>query len=317
MNHPLEGSPSQTPPQHETIEVDLDAEGNVMNLPGVKAIESIPTAPPAGTTVTSEGATAEGSGGVRERSDLANGWTQQIEIYVSSISMKCKDYRNIHEASTIYYDKRNSYFTIFLIFVSFMVSAISLIPFFNGEAFKYVIALLSVFTTTLATVNKFLKYQESSTKHRLASQKFLEIHRNITEQFLLPERDRTNGKQYLSYVGRAFDQIIKTAPYPPEAVKTRYKMTSTPDSDVRLPANFDSSAVVAKPNPNPSQLPTTEPSTVPSVNVAVPATTSDPIHAVNPESSSPESSKQGLSEFAKYQLRRARNDMDMFSGDYD
>lgn len=294
---------------HETIDVDIDTDAHVMNLPGVKAIDAIPTIPPASTTEDS-------APGARIQ-DPANGWTQQIEIYVSSISMKCKDYRNIHEASTIYYDKRNSYFTIFLIFVSFMVSAISLIPFFNGEAFKYVIALLSVFTTTLATVNKFLKYQESSTKHRLASQKFLEIHRNITEQFLLPERDRTNGKQYLSYVGRAFDQIIKTAPYPPEAVKTRYKMTSTPDSDVRLPSNFDGSGVVAKPNPNLSQLPsTTEPSVVPSATINVPPT-SDPIHSVNPESSNQDSSKQGLSEFAKYQLRRARNDMDMFSGDYD
>ncbi len=48
------------------------------------------------------------------------------------------------------------------------------------------IALLSVFTTTLTTVNKFLRHQENSTRHRLASQRFLELHRNITEQYLLP-----------------------------------------------------------------------------------------------------------------------------------
>ncbi len=251
-----------------------------------------------------------------------NGWTQQIEIYVSSISIKCKEYRNIHEGSTIYYDKRNSYFTIFLIFVSFVVTAISLIPFFTGEAFKYVIALLSLFTTTLTTVNKFLKYQESSTKHRLASQRFLELHRNITEQFLLPFSDRINGKQYISQVGRSFDQIIKTTPYPPEVVKTRKKLSSTPDSDIQLSSRFASDArVIAVPNPSPSVIPGTEAegTIAPQGTLQVPQT--GPIQSVNPDAPSVDQAAPAggynISAMARYQLQRARGDMDMYSGDYD
>ncbi len=310
--------------------VDDPDDADIMNQPDVKELSDIiigDSAPQVGH----QESTADGDGGASHDPNTSttvdgptNGWTQSIEVYVSSISIKCKDYRNIHEGSTIYYDKRSSYFTIFLIFVSFMVSAISLIPFFNGEVFKYVIALLSVFTTTLTTVNKFLKYQENSTKHRLASQKFLELHRNITEQFLLPFADRTNGKRYLTLVGRSFDQIIKTAPYPPEAVKTRKKLTSTPDTDIKLQSRFDMDTnVTAVPNPDPPTIGSEVAGSIaPQGVLQIPQ--SAPIQTVNPAggagTSNPTTNGAGghvLSAMAKWQLQRQRADLDNFSGDYD
>ena len=257
-------------------------------------------------------------------SDPSNGWTQRIEIYVSSISMKCKAYRNIHEATTIYYDRQSSRFTIFLILVSFAVSAISLVPFFTGEVFKYVIALLSVFNTTLATINKFLKYQEYSTKHRIASQKFLELHRNITEQFLLTLPDRANGKAYVSDVGRAFDSIMKSAPYPPEVVKTRIKMTFTPDNDVNVPSIFEQNTTVV-PVPQ-ADVPTLSSdgmpgSAAPMTEVQMPPPSTG-ITSVNPETESstvtaPLIPNHQMSAMARFQLQRARHDMDSYISDYD
>ncbi len=328
----LASSVAATPAPVPDVTIDLENnaysledEADLLDLPEVRAISDIDAPiitqpPPVPSPLPNPN---YGGSDVVAKDEPTNGWTQTIEVYVSSISIKCKDYRNIHEGSTIYYDKRNSYFTIFLIFVSFMVSSISLIPFFNGEAFKYVIATLSVFTTTLTTVNKFLKYQENSTKHRIASQKFLELHRNITEQFLLPFIDRTNGKKYVTLVGRSFDQIIKTAPYPPEAVKTRKKITSTPDTDIQLQSQFDTSAnVIAVPNINPSTVgPESAGSIAPQGLLQIPQTTShiQTVNPTTPNTGTAVSSGGGhqLSAMARWQLQRTRDDLDNYTGDYD
>ena len=294
---------------HPLQQFELDPEQEVLQRPGVKALDAIITRPPDLTPQEKQKLLL---------ADPTNGWTQRIEIYVSSISSKCKSYRNIHEASTIHYDKQGGRFTIFLIFVSFLVSAISLVPFFNGPVFKYVIALLSVLNTTLATVNKFLKYQELSTRHRLASQKFLELHRGITEQFLLPVTDRTNGKSYVSSVGRAFDQIMKSAPYPPEVVKTKIKMTFTPDNDVNVPSYLDPSATVIAVSDADVPAAVTPPTDTapPTVHATNPE---NQIHSVNPEAGATETALPpgGLSALARFQLQRARYDLDSYSGDYD
>lgn len=236
------------------------------------------------------------------------GWSLLIEVYVSSISQKSKVYRNIHEACAIHFENRFNYFSILLIVLSFITTAVSLLPFFSGEIFKYIVVISSLLLTTLVTVNKFLRYQELSTKHRLASQKFLELHRNITEQFLIPPEARTNGIIYVSQIGKTFDQIVKSLPYPPRKVVQKLKMSSSPDSDINLPS-FLQAQTTANVNEVAGILPVAE-------NHDVILNMNDsPIERVNPLNNDIETIK--LTALQKLNLERARRDLSNFSADFD
>lgn len=222
-----------------------------------------------------------------------NGWNALIEAYVSSISQKCKQYRALHEQSYLFNDKRDKSFTIFL----FVMSAIqTIIQIFqtniNSVFLRYGALIFSAIVTALAAINRFLKFQENGTRHRLGSTKFLGLHRSISEQFLFPENERANGKKYVVWAGKTFDAIVNSVPQPPEKVKKTIMLNVTPDADV------SPSAPIA-----PGEVPTE----IESVNPQTPAaeqngTTGEAIE---------------LTPRQRYQLGRARLQLTSFEGEYD
>src|SRR5947209_9684630 len=128
----------------------------------------------------------------KRKKEFNNGWSLIIENYVASISDKCKANRDKHEKSAIFYEKRFQFFSIMLIVVSFIVTGVTQLPIAVSSFFKYIILILNLALNVLATINKFLRYQDLATRHRIAKQKFLELHRNITEQQLVEPDYRQN-----------------------------------------------------------------------------------------------------------------------------
>jgi hypothetical protein len=155
------------------------------------------------------------------------GWNSELENYLYDVSVKCIEFRDIHEDSAIFYEKRFNLFSLLLIIVSFINSAMDIVP-FEHVIYRYFITVISIFITTLATINKFLKYQEYSTKHRIGSQKFLELYKNITEEFLQDEKSRINGIRYIKWVGKHFVEIQKALPFPPQKILDRLKLDNDP-----------------------------------------------------------------------------------------
>lgn len=257
---------------------------------GFQDMERIQTALPEETTQP-----------VLSREDM-NGWDLGREVYVSSILNKCKEYRNIHEGCCVYYERKYNRFTLMLIFVSSFVTVFSIlmttIPSFSGMVFTALAAILNVLVTTLTTVNKFLKFQEFATRHRMASQKFLELHRDVAEQFLSPPYERINAKKYIAFAGKTFDQIIKSAPYPEQQVLKMLNIASNPDADVNIPLG------AMKDKQKPSVAAVLNPGTGIDDAAVATAVAIDP----NPESLNP---------YQKYQLGRAKVDLGNFAGDYD
>ena len=94
-------------------------------------------------------------------------------------------------------------------------------------------------------------------------------------------------------------------------------MTSTPDTDIRLPSIFDAnSQVVAVQNPNPSQLPGSGSTGAIPASVQIGSQQADNSQGTNPHGGLTEA-RTHLSPMAIFQMQRVKADMDMYSGDYD
>jgi hypothetical protein len=155
------------------------------------------------------------------------GWDNELCYYLKGISDKCIEFRNIHEDSAILYEKRFHYFSLSLIVISFVNSALDIAPYEN-VIYSYFITIISVLISTLATINKFLKYQEYSTKHRIGSQTFLKLYQNITEEFLQEKKLRINGIRYAKWVGKNFAEIRESLPFPPQVILDKLKLNNNP-----------------------------------------------------------------------------------------
>lgn len=173
-------------------------------------------------------------------------WSNDIQVYLLNISKKCKIFRNIHEESAIYYETRFRWFSIFLVIVPFTQSivAVTIITFYNNDYYKYFVSILSTCTTTLAIINSCLKWQEYATKHRIGSQKFLELNMYITEELLTLESKRMNGVSCIKWAGKTFCLVRKALPYPPISILKRLNvkdddpdiyMSKETESDVETP----------------------------------------------------------------------------------
>lgn len=168
--------------------------------------------------------------------NVGKGWSKEVEVYLYKISEKCLIFRTIHEKSAIFYESRFNYFTLFMIALAFISSSLSIVP-ITGVYYKYFITIISIGLTSLATINKFLKWQEYSTKHRFGSQKFLELNLNITEEFLTEKPLRTNGIQFIKWAGKTFTQIRKGLPYPPDQIFRNLNIENDPLEEETREAN--------------------------------------------------------------------------------
>jgi len=156
------------------------------------------------------------------------GWSNEVEIYLNNISQKCIIFRNIHEESAIYYEKNFHYFSLVLIFFSFVSSVITVLP-INHNLYNYITSITTILTATLATTNKFLKWQEYITKHKFGSQNFLSLNENITSQMLTNVHDRSHAIQYVRWAGKMFINIRKSLPFPPDSIIVKLNVNDDPD----------------------------------------------------------------------------------------
>lgn len=162
-------------------------------------------------------------------------WTNSMLLYLDDICTKSVSYRDIHEQSAIYCENRYNLFSFLLIFLSFMTTCVSGIPFDDlicNSYYKLVLAVLSFMTTTLATISKFLNYQAYAARHRIGSQKFLELNQTITEELIKPQFKNTNGKNFVKWASATFRSIRKGLPYPPRKIQLKYDIIE-PETNVK------------------------------------------------------------------------------------
>lgn len=165
---------------------------------------------------------------------VGTNWSENVNDYLQDIWLKCSIYRDIHEQSAIYCEKNFKRFSFALIVVSFIVTSVSVVTWnvvICDDTYKYVVAILSALQLTLSTINRFVNFQENATRHRIASQKFLELNQTIAESLLSPVNERVDGIKFINWATSSFRNIRKGVPYAPNFIKRKYD-TSPDDMEI-------------------------------------------------------------------------------------
>ena len=149
--------------------------------------------------------------------------------YLKDIAYKCTVFRQIHEEAALRCETRNAYMTHSLIVFSFVTSVFTVLN--QWTSLPYFSTLfVSVFNTTLAAINSQLNYQENAAKHRIGSEKFLELNQEITEEIIRGgEQVNKNFARHSS----KFRLIRKGLPYPPKDLRQLYDKANPDTETVR------------------------------------------------------------------------------------
>ncbi len=167
--------------------------------------------------------------------DPLRGWTQEVEFRVFRMMDKCDSSKRLHEESAKYYDKRQSMLSVSVLMMSFVVTVVGGATDLFGASYRYIYGFLGSLLTLMSGLAVTLKYQESATKHRAASQKFYELYQTVDYQIMFPS-ERSSAPHFFRFINTSFGQINGRAPRPPDSVR---RANAVPLSSISVVNNRD------------------------------------------------------------------------------
>lgn len=178
----------------------------------------------------------------------SNAWYPFLEKFVSTLSNECLRHSSMHADSSKLYNKYYQYITLSLIFVPLLSGVITLMP-FGGTVMKIIQGTLALILTALGALNKMMKFSEKSHLHRLASNKYMKLNGQISEQLFLPMDKRYNGIQFERFCRQVFFSIKEFAPYPNKRFSKQIKMGPETPAPTPIPVPIP----IPAPAPSPGQ----------------------------------------------------------------
>lgn len=161
-----------------------------------------------------------------------NAWYPLVTMFISTLSDECIRHSSMHAESSKLYNKYYQIITIALIIIPLFSGLISLLP-LGGTVGNYIKnigqGVIALILTALGGLNKLMKYSEKSQLHRLASNKYMKLNGQISEQLSLPVDKRENGIVFEKWCRGIFFSIKEIAPYPNKRF-TKELQTKAPDT---------------------------------------------------------------------------------------
>src|SRR6478609_3015539 len=154
-----------------------------------------------------------------------NAWYPLLESFVSTLSDECLRHSTMHAESSKLYNKRYQYITISLIIIPLFSGVIALLP-VGLTVSKISQGFLALILAVIAGINKTMRFQERSTLHRLASDKYMKLNSSISEQLLLPFEKRYNGIYFERWCRGIFFSIKSISPYPDKRFSKQLQVQS-------------------------------------------------------------------------------------------
>lgn len=167
--------------------------------------------------------------------DPQRGWTQEIYYKVFRMMEKCDASKRLHEESAKVYDRRHMQFSALLTVLAFVTTVVGSSADLLGVWYKYIYSVLGGVLTLSSGLIIPLRYQETATKHRAASQKFYELYQTVDFELTFPAQ-RSSAHHFYRFVTASFGQINGRAPRPPDSVR---KVTTAPLNGVTVVGNRD------------------------------------------------------------------------------
>lgn len=147
-----------------------------------------------------------------------NDWNDRIEKTMVNLGCKCGDYRIMHDEGALYCRKIDSYISILSITLS-TLTATGLFSLEDNWVIKIASGTVIYFIAFLSSMKQFLNYAEVAEQHKTYSMRFSVLYRDIQRQLCLVKKDRSNGKEYLTFVNNELDNLLFSNPPIPYRIK--------------------------------------------------------------------------------------------------
>jgi hypothetical protein len=150
--------------------------------------------------------------------DILDTWNESQELLLKTICERSNCMRWLHTQCISYYDSLHFCLTIPNIIIttvngSVTMSISSLFTNPNDQQTALtVVGLISLFSAALLTINQYIKSQQMSESHRIASIAYSKLYRTIMNELALRRDQRVNGLDFLNIVRSEIDRLESTSP---------------------------------------------------------------------------------------------------------
>jgi hypothetical protein len=150
--------------------------------------------------------------------DILDTWNESQEILLKTICERSNCMRWLHTQCISYYDSLHFCLTIPNIIittvngsVTMSISSLFTNPHDQQTALT-IVGLISLFSAALLTINQYIKSQQMSESHRIASIAYSKLYRTIMNELALRRDQRVNGLDFLNVVRSEIDRLESTSP---------------------------------------------------------------------------------------------------------
>ena len=147
---------------------------------------------------------------INSKSDV---WKPEHEKILSEWADKAMCYRWMHFKSYLIYYRRSHLYTIPVIIISTLTGTANFAASkFNWEYTSSVIGAFNIIAGIVTTIQQFLKINELSEGHRIASLTWDKFYRNIKVELSKAVEDRVGAYNMLKMYKEEYDRLMETCP---------------------------------------------------------------------------------------------------------
>lgn len=144
-----------------------------------------------------------------------NQWTRKMEANAILFGKLSQSYNRLHLMSIERYNRFDTIIGITAIILSSIVSVgifVTLNEHFNVIWFILINASISMLTTAIKGIDKFMGFQKTAHLHKEVSVGFYDIYTKITTQMSLPSKDRKQAQDFLKKIIKKYNELMNKAP---------------------------------------------------------------------------------------------------------
>jgi hypothetical protein len=154
-------------------------------------------------------------------------WTPYLEKYFSDTAERANCMAWLHQNSEAIYSRRKVFIELPTIILSSVIGfgSVGSSTMFSGqtETASLVLGCMSLGVSVLQTIGSFFSWSKRAENHRLSAIQYSKLHRFISVEMKLPEKERIRPSDFLKMVKDTYDRLQETSPAIPDQVVSSFK----------------------------------------------------------------------------------------------
>jgi hypothetical protein len=154
-------------------------------------------------------------------------WTVYLTSYFSETGERAACLNWLHQRAESHYNKRRIVVEWPAIVLSGIIGfgSVGSSTLFAGqqEQASLILGLMSLFVSILQTTGSFFQLSKRAENHRLSAVHYGKLHRFISVEMRLPEKERIRAGDFLKMVKDTYDRLQETSPLIPQVIVNDFK----------------------------------------------------------------------------------------------